>query len=223
MNPERKFPVSAGNLRFAANPRLDFGITDSDAVGSATLEIYNEGESDADLFTLLKLPDYITVNQQKISPKTASSITFSFDAKKFKKTGLSENRINVSGAKNKVAINYMVIVRENFGHLTDAQKADKGILNVDVRSLYLPKSVNSVTLKISNTGKSKLNIKNIQSFNPGFSFSKTKFTLNPDETEEITVTYSLNKVDEKNIKPYIYITSDDPSNSVAEVFTYAEV
>ena len=223
INPLKKYPISIQTLLFKTQPQLNFDLVNSNKSNSLNLELYNNSDSDIKVNKIFSLPDYMTVEPEIIPAKKSIQLYFSINASKIQKSGFHKGNITFSiDAKKKDFIPYNFVMEENFDKLSVIEKQEKGLINLNNnRAVFLSKDKNSYILKIANSGKSKLNIKEIQSADSNIAFSKKQISINPGRIEEVKITYPVNKLI-PGTNSIIYIISDDPNHSVEKISLIVE-
>ena len=218
VNPEILYPVEFDNVRFKKTPELDFGTLTSEETKKIKIEIYNSGTTDFSS-QFAGLPSFITLTGGSVSipAKSSGVLEFVLNAAEIKKYGNQDGAFTLTPNSQKV-IPYKVNLQDNFDHLTADERKNAGKINVSSEKLIFNKSSRKPQiLKISNSGKTDLNIKSIQASNPNITFSKTTLVVKPKEIVEINVSYPVNKVTASDLSANISIFSDDPRNSLKEV------
>ena len=214
--PEELYPVALGNYLLKSKD-LDFGkmgISDSKTI---QLVVFNN--SDKPMTQKITPPKDITVNYSTtIDPKKESTIDVTFLAKEYKKYGNVKGDLVFYINGEKQIFPYSALIMDDFSSWASDKKSNAGKINVNATEINFGNftSGTSRTLRIANSGKSILNIRNIQSSSPYVVPSKTAFAIVPNDIAEIKV-----NIDKDKIKPpfvsTISIISDDPSNPLFEV------
>jgi hypothetical protein len=217
-NPEAFYPVKFGDILFKKTPVLDFGQITLTETKTIKLEIYNVGET---AFTpqLVGLPTFITLTGSPvlIPAKTAGVLEFVLNAAEVKKYGDAEGSFALA-LNSQDFIPYRLNVRDDFTKLNAEDIRNAGRINLSVEELTFNKNAKKTAiLKISNSGKTDLNIKAIQPSNPTITFSTSALVVKPREIVEIKINYTPNKAQPVNSTETISIFSDDPRNSLKEV------
>jgi len=216
------YPVAIGDYLLKTKD-LDFGQSGAQEAKTIRLDVYNNSDNPVNQ-KVLKLPKYLRVvfNPEVIPPKTAATIDVVLNV-------LDENTYgnlsgNITMVINGVNQNfpYSATIIDNFSQWSATRKANAGKVALSAAEINFGNltSGSSRTLKISNSGKSVLNIRSIHSSDPAISVSKTHFSINPGEIDEVKV-----NANEKNIKTKLATTltviSDDPNQPISEVSVLA--
>ncbi|MCC8145844.1 MAG: DUF1573 domain-containing protein, partial [Bacteroidales bacterium] len=216
-DPTKAYPIAVGNLLLKQTPELDFGQINSTEKKTIDLEVYNNGTEN--LSGIFSLPPYITAVPEIIPSKVRARINFTFDPEKYEKIGLVKGAVAASVGSTKITVPFKGFIKENFDKLTPDEINSKGKINLSTEEITFSKNTkdNSVVLKIANSGKSNLNIKEIQSENSNITFSKNNLTVKPNDISVVKVKYQAPKNKMPETPSVIYILSDDPKNPVKEI------
>ena len=220
--PEEEYPVAIGNYLLKSKD-LQFANIDLKEKKTITLEVFNNSDK---LITqkVQKLPKHITVefNPAIISAKTAATVNVNMEVNDVNLYGnlAGEIILLINGVNH--SFPYSATVMDDFSKWTSLKKANAGKINVSTSEINFGNltSGNSRTLKISNSGKSSLNVHNIQSSDPSISVSKPHFVVNPGEIAEIKVIVDSKNIN-SNISSILSIFTDDPNKPVCEITVIA--
>lgn len=210
------YPVALGNYRLKSK-ELNFGklnISDSKTI---RLESFNN--SDKPVTQKITPPKYFTVNYSPIvEPNKESIIEITFHAKGYGKYGHANDNLIFYINGEKQVFPYSALILDNFDIWDTGKKSNAGKLNTNTAEINFENFAKgtSRTLKLSNSGNSDLNIRNIQSSSPWVVPSKTSFVINKGEIEEIKVNVDKKKITLSFVST-LSIISDDPRNPVFEV------
>ena len=214
--PEELYPVAFGNY-LLKNKDLDFGklgISDSKTI---RLEVFNN--SDKPMTQKITPPKYFTINYSPtIEPKKESTIDITFLAKEYNKYGSVKGDLVFYIEGKKQIFPFSATIMDDFSSWNQTKKDNAGKLNVNTTEINFGNFATgtSKTLKLSNSGKSVLNIRNIQSSNPWVTPSKTAFVIGINEISEIKVNIDKSKITSP-LASTLTIISDDPRYPLFEV------
>ena len=214
--PEEIYPVALGSYLLKSKD-LDFGkITISDSK-TIRLEVFNN--SDKPMTQKITPPKYFTINYSPtIEPKKESTIDVTFLAKEYGKFGYAKGELvfYINGVKQ--IFPYSALILDNFNTWDPSKKSNAGKLNANTGEINFGNFTagTSRTLKLSNSGNSVLNIRNIQSSSPWIVPSKTTFAIGKGEIAEIKVNADKHKITSPLVAT-LSIISDDPANPLFEV------
>jgi len=216
--PEEIYPVALGNYLLKTNS-VDFGQINLNKAKTIRMEVFNNSDQSVVQKTV-KLPKYLAVafDPVIIPAKTAGSMEVTINANESSLYG------NLSGAFtlliNEVhqSIPYSATVLDDFSQWSATKKASAGKINLSASELNFGNfsSGTTRTLKISNSGKSVLNIRSIRSLNPAVTVSKSQFTVNPGEIVDVKINADAKKFQSK-LSSNVLIVSDDPNTPVSEI------
>jgi len=213
--PGETYPESIGNYRFKSTD-LDFGQVGWKQTKTIRWEVFNDSDSPITQKTL-KLPKYITIvfNPQVIPAKTAATVDVNLNAQDEDTYGYFSGDITLSINDAPQNFHYSVTVLDDFTQLSPTQKSDAGRINVNMDEINFGDFTAGVnkTLKISNSGKSVLNVRAIQSTDPAITVSRTRLSINPQEIAEIRIIADNKKIRSK-LSSKLTIISDDPNTPI---------
>ena len=214
--PEELYPVALGSYLLQSKD-LDFGkmgISDSKTI---RLVVFNN--SDKPMTQKITPPKYITVNYSPtLEPKKESTIDVTFSAKDYKKYGYVKGELLFYINGGKQVFPYSALIVDDFNTWDSNKKSNAGKLNASATEINFGNFTAGTgrTLKLSNSGKNVLNIREIQSSSPWVVLSKTAFVIGVNDIEEIKVSIDKSKIKSPFVST-LSIISDDPSNPLFEV------
>jgi hypothetical protein len=217
VSPEVEYPIAAGNYLMKTKD-LNFGKMVIGETKTIRLEVYNKSENPITQ-KIRKLPKYLTVvfNPATVPAQTAATVDVSLKAEDAKLYGNLSGEINLSADEIPQSFPYSAIVLDDFDNWTGTQKANAGKINVSASSINFGNfsSGHSRTLKISNSGKSPLNVRTIQSSDPAVTVSKSVFSVSPGEIVELKVNVETKKI--QSGSSTLSIVTDDPRIPIYEI------
>jgi hypothetical protein len=214
--PEEIYPVALENYRLK-NKNLNFGKLDISDSKTIRLEVFNN--SNKPVTQKITPPKYFTVNYNPIiEPNKESIIEITFLAGKYNKYGYAKDNLIFYINGRKQIFPYSALILDNFDIWDPNKKNNAGKLNTNTVEINFGNFTRgtSRTLKLSNSGNSPLNIRNIQSSSPWVVPSKTTFVINKGEIEEIKVNVDKSEITSSFVST-LSIISDDPRNPLFEV------
>ena len=215
--PEEEYPVAVGNYLLKTK-ELSFEKVSYNEKKSITLEVFNNSEKPITQ-KMFKLPKYITVDFDPaiIPAKTAAKVAVNLEVQDKSLYGDLSGEIILQIDNARQAFPYSVTVEEDFSKWSATQKANAGKINVSSSDLKFENlnSANSKILKISNSGKSELNVRTIKASNPSITVSKSSFVVSPGEIAEIKV--NVDKKIQSNLSSNLLIITDDPNMPVYKI------
>ena len=214
--PEEIYPVALGNYLLKSKD-LDFGKLSSSDSKTISLEVFNN--SDKPVTQKITPPKYFTINYSPvIEPNKESTIDVIFHAKEYGKYGYEKGDLIFYIDGKKQIFPYSALILDNFSSWDPSRKSNAGKVNANTTEINFGNFTTgtSRTLKLSNSGNSVLNIRNIQSSSPWVVPSKTTFVINKGEIVEIKVNVDKSKITSPFVST-LSIISDDPLNPILEV------
>jgi len=220
--PERGYPIAIGNYLFKIKEFL-FGQIDLNETSTVTMEIYNNSDKPVSPKPV-RLPKYLTVDVDPpvIPAKSAASINVTLNTQDNSLYGKLSGEITFTFNEMRQSFPYAAVILDDFSKWTASKKAEAGRIGVNATEIDFGnfKSGNSKTIKISNSGKSVLNVRNIQSTDPSITVSKNRFSINPNEIAEIKVNADNKKI-QSSLSSVLAIITDDPNRPIYEVSVLA--
>ena len=218
LDPEEEYPVAQGNYLLKSK-ELQFDQVEGNEKKTIRLEVFNNSDKSITQKTL-KLPKYITVtfNPAIIPAKTAGTVDVILNVQDKSLYGNLSGEITLLINEVRQSFPYSATVLDDFSQWTSSQKSNAGKINVSAKEINFGNfsAGNSRTLKISNSGKSPLNVHNIQLSDPAITVSKTNLIVEPKEIAEIKINVDKNKI-QSSLSSSLAIITDDPSKPIYEV------
>ena len=220
--PEEEYPEAIGNYLLKTK-ELDFGHVGWKETRTIRLEVYNNSDTSITQ-KIFKLPKYVSVdfNPAVIPPKTGAIVDVHLNVQDENFYGNLSGDITLQINEKRHSLPFSAIVLDDFSQWPATKKENAGKINVSMSEINFGNfsSGYSRTLRISNSGKSLLNIRAIQSSDPSITVSKTKFGINPGEIAEIKINADNKKI-QSNLSSILAIITDDPNMPIYEVSVVA--
>lgn len=213
---EETYPVALGDYLLKSKD-LNFGQLDPSSSKTIRLEVFNN--SDKPVTQKITPPKYFTVNYSPVvEPKKESVIELTFLVANYSKYGYANGDLifHINGQKQ--IFPYSALILDDFSKGDPNKKANAGKINTNTPEINFGNFTAGTgrTLKLSNSGNSVLNIRNIQSSSPWVTPSKTALVINPGEIVEIKVNIDKNKI-KSSFNSTLSIVSNDPGRPLLEV------
>lgn len=217
-NAKAAYTQRMGTLLLKKNDGLSFGQVTPDAKPGIELEVFNDSQVPFTL-NLNGLPAYLkaSANPASIPAQTAGVLKFELDASAAG-YGNHEGSFNLNWNNAYHKLSYSALVADDFSGMSPEEKATAPRLNTSVNKINfgdLSKGKTRV-LKFSNSGKSDLNIKMIQSSDPLVKVSTASLVVKPNEIKEIKVTLDAKK-GLSGFQSTLTVFSDDPANAMKTI------
>lgn len=216
INPQEIYPVAFGDYLLKSK-ELSFGQVGWKAEKIIRLEVFNNSAAPMTQ-KVLKLPKYLSVTFDPaiLPPKTGATIDVSLNAQDENSYGNLSGDIPLLINNVHQSLSYSATVVDDFSQWASDKKANAGKINVSLTEINFGNFSSSAgkTLKISNSGKSALTIRAIQSTDPAVTVSKTRLVINPNEIAELTVNADSKKIQSNALSAKLMIFSDDPNMPV---------
>jgi len=217
LTPEEAYPVAMGSYLLKTKD-LKYGRIGMGESKTIKLEVFNNSDKPITQ-KALKVPKYMAVsfNPAVIPAKTAGTMDVNMHIQENLYGNLAGNiAVLINGVQQ--SFPYSATVLDDFSVWTAGKKADAGKINVSTTEINFGNFTTGAewTLKISNSGKLALNVRNIQSSDPSITVSKTRFTVNPGEIGEVKVNADSKKIQSK-LQSTLSIITDDPNTPIYDV------
>ncbi|MCL2290348.1 MAG: DUF1573 domain-containing protein [Bacteroidetes bacterium] len=206
----------SGEIRIKDNNvKLDLLNTENK---SFVIQVMNFSEKES-TFTPMKLPAYITVENQTLKPNEEIEVTFKYDAAKKGEVGVYRETITIQTqdpVEPNITLFVDVTIREDFSKLTPKQLQDAPKAHLDELTVNfgkVEKNTNpTLQVKLHNNGKNTLHIRQLKASNTIFAVVSDKNEIPKGDFATLTVTLnSRNRRGKQNAT--IDIITNDPANS----------
>ncbi|MDR3220010.1 MAG: DUF1573 domain-containing protein [Dysgonamonadaceae bacterium] len=210
--PSRDYVEAFGDYALKTKT-LNFDRVGAGELKTLHLEVFNKSDKPI-AQKVQKLPKYITVkfSEAAVPAKKEAVVEVTLDTKVAGLYGNLQGEINLLINGVSCAFPYSATILDNFEKWLPEKRVNSGRINVNFSQIDFGNfsKGNSRTIKISNSGKTQLNIRNIQLSNPLITVSKKQFSVNPGEIEGVTITVNETML-KSALSSTITIVSDDPS------------
>lgn len=227
-----RYPLEVGPMNLRGN-MIAFGEISKGHTTGRYLEGYNSS-SDTIRPVVSNLPEHINVivEPPAVSPGDRFVISAIFHSDKTPLWGLNVDSITVApsaGAAEKVDVETIAIVTEDFSKLTPKDRENAPVIDTDVTAVDLqrisPKDpVIHRTFSIVNKGKSPLNIRRIYSPDRSVDVRMKNTRIKPGKSEKVDLTIDPSLIgDTELLNARITIISNDPVHPTTIVRAVGEV
>lgn len=216
VNAKDKYTKKLGKL-LMNEQRIEFGAIEPSNTTIIQLEVYNDSNAPfVPEFT--NLPSYLTVTTtpSPIPAQSSALIKLELNASAAG-YGNHEGILALQMDSTSYDFPYSALVADDFSKLNTQQKERAGRINTSTDEIDFGnlKSGNSRTLKFSNSGKTDLHIKMIQTSGPSVTVSMQSLTVKPNEIKDVKIT--LDKKVNPGFEAFLTVFSDDPFASVRTI------
>lgn len=225
-NAQGDYPVDLGNIRMSGN-YVEFDNVNKGDHPQADIIVYN---ADHMPFRpqLMHLPPFMQVEYlpQDIPSGRTGRVRITLDSEKLPTMGLNQFSVYLArylGDKvcdeNEIQVSAVLIPA--FSNLSQEQLKRAPIMKVSTTELQMPalgkkKTVHgSVTIR--NTGKTTLNIQQVQVFNKALSVALGNRTIAPGKHTTLKISVSASLLKRTKARPRVLLVSDDPNHSVETI------
>ncbi|MGL4518817.1 MAG: DUF1573 domain-containing protein [Phocaeicola sp.] len=212
-------PYQIGDVRLDKN-NLEFD--DVNRGEKPTLEIMVANLSEESyLPILMHLPPYLSAQAfpEELGPNSLGKIVVTLDSEQLPKLGLTRASVYLSrflgdtvGEENEIPLSAVLL--PDFSHITAVERVNPPVLTLSAKELTYPALASSKkknqTIKVTNTGKSELRIKDLQVFNSALGVVLSKRVLQPGESAKLKITLYGSQLDKIKNAPRVLMITNDP-------------
>lgn len=217
----KRFPVKAGSLVSLAKPGVMVGQVKKNTMRTAKLEAYNSS-TDTLRPSLVGAPRHISMDfaPAKPAPGEHFAMIFYFKADEQPLYGLVEDSVKVDFGDGPHDIAVVAMVEEDFSKLDDKQLAKAPVAEVE-RSVDLGTiergSALRRTVRLTNAGRSTLNIRRVYSADSGVTAAAAATELKPGKSTDITIDLAPAATSSDIVNIRVMLITDDPRNPVQPI------
>lgn len=229
-----KGEVSAGAKNFKTTHPFEIGKVRLDKNNIEFTDAYRGEIPVAEIFVanmseniyepvLMHLPPYLKAEAipEKLPKGGTGKIKLTLDTKQLKNLGLTQTSVYLArfpgdkvGEVNEIPVSAVLL--PDFSHLTRQQRADAPSVKLSDTEINMgvvgAKDKISRTITITNTGKSRLAIRELQVFNSSVNVSLKKKYINPGESTKLKITLLGAYLKKVKNTPRVLIITNDPDN-----------
>lgn len=213
-----RYPLGDGPIRLRGNV-VTFGSVKVGKIKSQFMEVYN-ASTEPLMPTWSDVPDWLRIKAARDTIKPGEQGVYSMVASPGRSTpyGLLTDSLsfNVAG-QPPMKVEVVVIVEEDFSHLTEKQlaQAPKVVFDLDMLDFgdFGPKSgIITRQLRITNAGKSELLLRRVYTAEPGMTVNCPVDKLKRGKSTTITVSFDPAEFAAPLLNSRLQIITNDPSN-----------
>lgn len=215
-----RYPVNIGDLKLR-NGAAMMGRVYHDHNKIQYVDAYNQ--SDREIAPVVTgLPPYIrvTVVPEHIGPGEVATLNFEFLGNKCDQWGIVTDSVSIAASDSEPPVTFPVVavVEEDFSQLTAAERERAPKLVCEADRIVLPavarasKDKVSAKIKITNVGKSPLEIRRLYSGDKAVEATVGKSILKKGESTWLKVGYDASAVPEDIINSKLSVITNDPDN-----------
>ncbi len=216
------FPNHVGKI-YLNTDNVEFDEVIHGQYPQQVISVYNAG-SDVYMPELMHLPKYLTVEAipTRVLPGRVGKMILTLDSRKLSTMGLTQTSVYVSrfqgdnvGKENEISVSAVLV--PSYDSTSVVQRELSPRLNIASTTIQLPafgkkKKVKGKIL-LSNSGKSSLEVSNLQVFNPAVSVSLSKTKIAPGEESTLKVTVNKEMIGISRGRLRILMITNDPNQS----------
>lgn len=216
------YPVKLGTISADLND-LEFDDVNWGDQPQKKIHILNNSSESVEP-VVMHLPHYLKaeVSPSRIAPGRSGVVTFTLDSRNIRDYGLTQTSVFLgSRPGDKVApqkeISVSAVMLPAFENLPEAQLERAPKMQISTTELNLGKFNGKKQLKgevqIQNTGKTTLNISNLQMFTAGLRVSLNHTNIGPGESATLKVTAIQRDLKNVRSQPRILMITNDPQHA----------
>lgn len=177
---------------------------------------------------LMHLPPYLTAtaDPETLGKGKNGTITVTLDTEKLPKLGITRTSVYLSrflgdkvGSENEIPVS--VILLPDFSGMTEQQKNNPPEISVSEKNLEFlnlhPGQRKYKNVVITNTGKSDLQIQDLQVFNIALAVSLKKTVLKPGESTKMKITVLSENLSRVKGTPRVLMITNDPNRPTVTI------
>lgn len=220
------FPFKLGEMTADCN-YVEFEDVRLGEVLQQRFHIYNP-TSKAVYPQIMHLPPYLKaeVSPSKVGSRRSAEVTLTLDSRHIREYGLTQTQVylganpgeKVSASKE---IGVSAVLIPGFNDLTQSQLDNAPHLNMSAKQVSLSIAdgkKKSEVIELTNTGKSRLEIQNLQMFTVGLQVQLNKRFLEPGESAKLKITTNPKELKTVRTMPRIIMITNDPDNGKVVVY-----
>lgn len=183
---------------------------------------------------LMHLPPYLSAEAipEKLGRGKAGKIIVTLDTEKLPKLGITRASVYLSrfpgdkvGSENEIPVSVSLL--PDFSNLTEQQKNNPPEVSLSAHQLEFvalkPTQKKSQNIVITNTGRSDLQIQDMQVFSIALAVKLKKRTLKPGESTKLKVTVLAENLPRVKGTPRILMITNDPQHPMINIRVKASV
>lgn len=214
-------PVQVGKIRLDKN-NIEFPDSHRGDVLAEEIYIANESGKTYEP-VLMHLPPYLKAEAfpKQIKKGQTGKIRLSLDTRQLRDLGLTQTSVYLArfpgdkvSEENELTVSAVLL--PDFSHLTARQKATAPSVKLSQTEVDMgavgPKDKVTHTLLITNTGKSRLDIRAVQVFNASVNVNLKKRSVNPGESTKLKVTLLGKYLKKAKNTPRVLLITNDPEH-----------
>ncbi|MFY0627379.1 MAG: DUF1573 domain-containing protein [Reichenbachiella sp.] len=214
---EEKLPFLIGDIRMKSRV-LNFSRITTKEIVEKSFDVYNAGEDTLQFLDKIDGPDFVKISfsELKIAPKQTVQMLVTYNPDHKNNLGLNDHGISIytnekDNAKKDITVR--ATISEYFKPLSDEEKAAAPKLLIEERMKDLGNvstdATKVETFLLTNSGKSKLNIRKIDSNCSCIVATVEDKNIKPGQSTSLTVTFNAAKRRGRQTKS-VTIYSNDP-------------
>lgn len=216
-----RYPLSAGALRLSG-ANIPLGELVRGRHRSSYLTTLNSSTTDTLVVSVGEMHAYLSASASPdtLAPGKVGALTVHFDTRKGPQWGLNIDTLTViseplhpsaTAVSGTTHIYVMAQVLDDFGQLTDKQRAEAPIIETSTDKLMFGSDALTATMTVSNSGKKPLELRRLWTSEPGVSIDCDKTRIKPGKSATVSVTVDPSHLSHSLLNGQMTIVSNSPS------------
>lgn len=214
-------PFQIGAIRL---DKEEIEFEDANKGDKPTVELMVANTSDK-VYTpvLMHLPPYLSAvaTPEKLGRNRTGKIKVTLDTEKLPKFGLTTASVYLSrfpgdkvGEENEIPVSAVLL--PDFSHISQQERLNPPVINLSAKELVMgalaDNEKKSQTIIVKNTGKSNLEIQDLQVFNSALGVQLKKRVLKPGASTKLKITAYGHNLKKVKGSPRVLMITNDPNN-----------
>ena len=216
-----KYPVDMGPLLLDRTD-LEYDDINKGDIRVQRLHLYNNGQKACTPY-LMHMPDYLTavMTPERLSPGMEGTMTVTLNSKRLRDYGLTQCAVYLAANPGDIVstdreVTVSAVMLPAFTGMTGSQRqyAPRMELSTDHLDIDLNGKAKKQkkVIKITNRGRTELQISSLQLFTTGLIVALDKRNLQPGETAKLKVTLLRDDLKKVRTRPRILMITNDPDH-----------
>ena len=183
---------------------------------------------------LMHLPPYLSAKAypEILGKQKSGKIIVTLDTEKLPKLGITSTSVYLSrfmgdkvGTENEIPVS--VALLPDLSHVSNFERQNPPVIKLSATNLDFPnlkeRQKKSQTVLITNTGKSPLQIQDMQVFSMALGVKLKKHILQPGETTKMKITVMAKNIGRTKSSPRVLMITNDPKHPMVTVKVKASI
>ena len=217
----KNYPFQIGHIKLDKN-NVEFADANRGDMPEAEIHLVNTSDKPYEP-VLMHLPSYLIAEAipAKLPKDAAGKIVLKLDTRMLKNLGLTQTSVYLArfpgdkvSEENEISVSSILL--PDFSHLSEQQKLNAPEIKLSETEIdmgaFHAKDKLTHTVHITNTGKSVLEIRELQVFNPVVNVSLKKRYIKPGASTKLKVTLYKKGLQKLKSTPRVLMITNDPAH-----------